>query len=88
MARTIDNAYLLSQWLKKRFGGAEFTEEQFFAEVEDFLGLGDSRSHQHYLEFCLKYEQVRRLESGLFVATPHKPLSLKMRLAQKDAEQC
>lgn len=81
--RTIDSAHLLAQWLKKCYGSKEFNSQQFFDEVEDFLGLGDSRSHQHYLEFCLNHEQIQQMESGNFRSTPTKPLTLKFRLSQK-----
>jgi hypothetical protein len=82
MARTIDNAYLLSQWLQEKFGEREFTDEQFMDEVEDFLGLADVRTQRKYLHFSLKYEQIERLESGYYRASPKMPLTPKMKLAR------
>ena len=81
MPRQIDNAYLLSQYMEEKFGENEFDIEQFFEETEDFLGLGDNRTHQKYLEFCIRYNQITRKESGKFVATPNRPITPRMRLA-------
>ena len=85
MGRGGDNVYLLSQWLKKCYGSKEFTTQQFIEEVKNFLYLIDNRSHMKYLEASIQYEQIQRVESGNFIATPHPLLSLKMRLARKKA---
>ena len=85
MGRGGDNAYLLSQWLRKCYGTKEFTIQQFIEEVQNFLYLIDKRSHEKYLEASIMFEQIQQTESGNFIATPHPLLSLKMRLARKTA---
>jgi len=45
MARTIDNAYLLSQWLHEKFGEKEFTDAQFMEER--WAGLEDNGTYRY-----------------------------------------
>lgn len=64
------NCRILAEWLYEKFGDNEITEKQYKEELEELFGYADPRIKQAYLERCLRFGQIERIENGKLRATP------------------